>query len=235
MSLPRTAIILAGGLGTRLKHLIPDLPKPMAPVAGKPFLEYVLRYLQQQGCHQVVLSVGYLHHKIQSHFGNTFENISLEYIIEEMPLGTGGGIKKCLQHIGSNSNVLIVNGDTYFPVDVQKMSALHVSANASLTIALKELTHFDRYGSVVLNKNLQVMQFNEKAYCQKGLINGGIYLCNTSIVDALPQQEKFSFETDFLNQNSSTKKIYGYVDDAYFIDIGIPEDYQGAQTEIINL
>jgi D-glycero-alpha-D-manno-heptose 1-phosphate guanylyltransferase len=232
MSVPYSAIILAGGLGTRLKHLLPDIPKPMAPVCGKPFLEYVLQYLQKQGCTEATLSVGYLHDSIQSYFGNSFENMHLNYVIEDTPLGTGGGIKKCLRYFSSKEDILIVNGDTYFPVDVAKMYLQHKTTRASLTIALKEMSHFERYGSVQLDTQQRILQFHEKSFCEHGFINGGIYLCNTSLIDVLPQEEKFSFETDYLNQNTASKNLYGYIDDSYFIDIGIPEDYKRAQTEL---
>ncbi len=232
MSGINTAIVLAGGLGTRLRHLVSDLPKPMAPVAGKPFLEFVLTYLVRQGFKNAILSVGYKHESINMHFGASFGNLQLEYVVEAFPLGTGGGIKKCLQHCPGDEDVLIVNGDTYFPVDIAEMYKLHLHKHANLTIALKELTNCDRYGTVELNKYQQIISFRDKSLRINSLINGGLYICNTQLIKLLPEQEVFSFETDFLNQSTPEKQIFGYVDKGYFIDIGVPDDYHRAQTEL---
>ncbi|MFN5068417.1 MAG: nucleotidyltransferase family protein [Bacteroidota bacterium] len=232
MIAPTSAIILAGGMGTRLRHVLPDIPKPMAPVRGKPFLEYILRYLIRQECHKVILSVGHLHEQIQDYFGEEYEQLQLHYLVEKYALGTGGAIKACLNTLSPEEDVWIVNGDTYFPIDMQFMAIEHLKNKATITIALKAMEKFSRYGSVAIDPSHMITQFNEKNYCEKGFINGGIYLCNASMINNLPEVDVFSFETDFLNQQTETKNIYGYTEDAYFIDIGIPEDYARAESEL---
>jgi len=155
------AIILAGGFGSRLQSMVKDVPKPMASVAGRPFLDYILLYLKSNGIQKVVLSVGYLHEKIFDHFKYIFEDIELAYSIENEPLGTGGGIKKALSYTDDN-DVLIVNGDTYFDVPILQMQNMHKSNDAFVTIALKPMQNVDRYGSVEINSDNRIIKFIEK-------------------------------------------------------------------------
>ena len=136
------AIVLAGGLGTRLKSVVNDIPKPMAPIQNKPFLEYVLTYLQKNGVSKVIISVSYQWQKIKDYFGDRFESIILEYSVEKTPLGTGGGIKKALQFIESNQ-YFIINGDTFFDVN---LSDLTLNSHNDLLLCLKKMYKFDRYG-----------------------------------------------------------------------------------------
>jgi len=228
-------IILAGGLGTRLQSEVKDVPKCMASVAGKPFLWYLLKDLcKYNNITRVILSVGYLREVIidwistvQGQF-----NFSFDYAIEEEPLGTGGAIRLAMEKVFSE-DVIILNGDTYFAVDLNELLARHkAQPKSKLTIALKYMKKFDRYGTVSLDANGCVLKFNEKQPCKEGIINGGIYCLSKdgSIFDGKPK--KFSFETDVMQEKCGENGcLYGIVQNGYFIDIGIPEDYHKANNE----
>mgnify|MGYP003424405264 CR=1 FL=1 len=221
------AIVLSGGLGTRLRSVVSDLPKPMAPIGDKPFLEYILKYLQNSGVKRVILSVGYKWETIKDYFGDRFENIELIYSVEDEPLGTGGAIKKAMTQ-AKNNQVYIINGDTFFNVDLQ---SLELQNDSKLILSLKQMNEFDRYGCVESDDNNFVTAFTEKGYKKSGNINGGIYLASIDIFDNYDLNEKFSFE-EFMQDNFQKLKASVKVFDNYFIDIGIPEDYEKAQSEI---
>lgn len=223
------AIVLAGGFGTRLKTVVSDIPKPMAPVAGIPFLEYVLRYLSHQGITHLVLAVGHLREQIIGHFGDSFEGMDISYSEEVDPLGTGGGILQACGFL-KGKRAFVVNGDTFFHVDLAKLETLHVQKGAALTLALKPMHRFERYGTVETDANGKVEGFLEKQYRESGLINGGVYCLETTLFeDRMPKV--FSFEKDVLERRVREGVIYGVESDTYFIDIGIPEDYQKAQED----
>lgn len=227
----REAIVLAGGFGTRLQKVVSEVPKPMAPVAGKPFLQYILDYLIAHKVEHVVLAVGYLRETIIAHFGDTYHNLKITYAIEENPLGTGGGILHACKYVKSD-NTFVINGDTFFDVDLVELSAFHQSNNALLTVALKRMEKFDRYGTVELGAEGRITGFLEKKYLDEGLINGGVYCLNKQIFHpSLP--EVFSFEKEILEKEIVNRKIYGLISEGYFIDIGIPEDFSRAQHDFI--
>lgn len=218
-------IILAGGFGTRLSTVVKDVPKPMAPINGKPFLHYIFQELEFQQIQQVVLSVGHLKEIIQDYFQDKYLGISIQYAIENEPLGTGGGIKHAFNYIEHDAFVL--NGDTYFDIDLIKLK----EENCDIAIALKPMFEFDRYGTVVLNAQNKIISFNEKKYCEHGLINGGVYYFNKTMFDKIPTGQKFSFEKDILEAHTQQLNIQGKIFDNYFIDIGIPEDYEKAKND----
>lgn len=232
----KEAIILAGGLGTRLRSVISDLPKCMAPVAGKPFLAYVIDHLQKQGIVKFIFSVGYKSEVIEGYLQKQSSTISYQLSIEDEPLGTGGALKlACLK--AATKNVLVVNGDTFFSIEVSKLAAFHNLWNADCTLSLKLMQNFDRYGVIELHKDHSIKSFKEKQFYEAGLINGGVYALRADefLKEDLP--EKFSFEKEYLEKNVNSpdhnkKKLYGVVQDEYFIDIGIPEDYERAQAEL---
>ena len=225
------AIILAGGLGTRLQSVVKDIPKPMAPVAGKPFLEHIFNYLLKQGVQTAVLSVGYKYEVIDEFFGDNYKGLSIKYAVEEEPLGTGGGIMNALS-LCETENVLLLNGDSFFNIDIKKLYQFHNETKSVITLSLKEMVNVDRYGTLVL-ENQQVVRFSEKQFIERGLINGGVYLLKKSAIEKLSLPKKFSFEQDLLEKYILELHFYGLVFEDYFIDIGIPEDYQRAQTELI--
>ena len=228
------AIILAGGLGTRLRTVVNDLPKCMAPVAGKPFLHYVIQHLLSQGVDQFIFSLGYLSESIETFLLNDYPQLAYQLSIEEEPLGTGGAIQLAAKK-ATKKNVLVLNGDTLFAVDVKQLFEIHTSKKAACTLCLKPMNNFDRYGVVGLNDNNRVLSFKEKQFYEEGLINGGVYVLDVQqfLQEGLP--EKFSFEKDYLEKKVTENKLFGCMQDKYFIDIGIPEDYERAQTELANL
>lgn len=227
------AIILAGGFGTRIQSVVADVPKPMAPVAGKPFLYYILHSLVKQGINRIILAVGYKRESIINHFGSNFESAELLYSVEEQPLGTGGAIRKALQ-LAEGDDVLIINGDTYFDVWISELLSFHQQGLFDLTMSLKPMENFDRYGTVLIN-HTKVVEMVEKQPSDKGLINGGVYIVKRSLLNKYPVNTKFSFETDFLEKDINHIEIGAFISDGYFIDIGIPEDYARAQEEWIKI
>jgi D-glycero-alpha-D-manno-heptose 1-phosphate guanylyltransferase len=217
------AIILAGGMGTRLREAVSDVPKPMAPVGNRPFLAYLLDDLKIQKIQHVILSVGYQYEVIKNYFGTEYQGIKLSYSIENQPLGTGGGIvlalKKCVQ-----DDFFILNGDTFFKVNLSKLSAFHHRTQADLSIALKKMVDFDRYGIIQTDGN-KILQFEEKKYCSEGHINGGIYAIKKAFISKLNLPEKFSFEKGILEKSLGQYRAFKGAIDEYFMDIGIPTDY----------
>jgi D-glycero-alpha-D-manno-heptose 1-phosphate guanylyltransferase len=224
------AIVLAGGLGTRLQGVIKDIPKPMAPISGKPFLHYVFQYLTRFQIKKVILAVGYKYEAIETVFGTSYLGIDIEYAIENEPLGTGGAIANALR-FATNDDVFLLNGDTYFDVDLNALYAHHKLSGSQLTLSLKPMQNFNRYGTVVL-KGTQVTAFNEKQQVAKGLVNGGVYLLNRALFSSPSLPKKFSFEKDIMEQYVLQFDMQAYFCDGYFIDIGIPDDYTRAQQEL---
>lgn len=212
------AIVLAGGLGTRLRSVVQDLPKPMAPINGKPFLAFVLEYLKKQGIKEVILAVSYKYEVIQEYFKDEFLGIKIKYSIEKEPLGTGGAIKEALKFI--KNEVYVLNGDTFFDIDLSKLKL----NGSKICLALKQMNDFDRYGTVNVDGQGFVISFEEKIFKTQGLINGGIYLLTKDIFNEFDLEKKFSFE-EFLQENYKKLKARAKIFDDYFIDIGIPQDY----------
>lgn len=227
-------IILAGGLGTRLKEAVPDLPKCMAPVANRPFLDYLIQYLEREGITRMIFSLGYRHEMITNHLHNRFPATQKVYSIEDTPLGTGGGILHAILS-AKTETVIIMNGDTFFNIDLRALIAFHTEKNADITIALKPMTSFSRYGSVAVNADMRIDAFLEKKHVEEGLINGGIYAVRKEWLLSLALPQKCSFEKDVLEVQVQQGKIFGFISDTYFIDIGIPEDYKKAQAEVPNV
>jgi D-glycero-alpha-D-manno-heptose 1-phosphate guanylyltransferase len=225
------AIILAGGLGTRLKSVVADLPKSLAPVAGKPFLEYLLAYAARQGIHRYIFALGYKTELIEEFVRSFLPKEQYVFSIEDQPLGTGGAIYKACKQVKSE-NAFVLNADTFFGVDFLKLYSVHENKKAACTLALKPMKTFDRYGAVDLNEDKQITGFSEKKYHQEGLINGGVYLLQVKSFLHQRFPEIFSFEKDYLEKEYLHKDIFGMISEAYFIDIGIPEDYNRAQTEL---
>ncbi len=226
------AIILAGGLGTRLRSAVPDLPKCMAPVNGKPFIAYVITELQQQGIDSFIFSLGYKSEAIVDFISTHFSNINFQLSIEEEPLGTGGAIKLACKK-ATHQNIIITNGDTLFKINIAALSTLHETENAACTLALKPMQNFERYGVVEIDETNRISSFKEKQFYKTGLINGGVYALSVNDMLQTNLPEKFSFEKDYLENFYQTKNMKGFIQDDYFIDIGIPNDYLKAQVELI--
>ena len=225
------AIILAGGFGTRLQKVVNDLPKSMALINNKPFLEYLLNFLTGQGIQKVIFSVGYKREIIQDYFKDHYKHLSISYAIEQEPLGTGGGILNALDQVEAES-AFALNGDSMFRIDLQAMQLLHRKKEADLTIALRYLDDTSRFGTVQIDAEKRVTGFFEKnPDSDPGYINGGIYLINKKFLVASSFGKKFSIEKDCFEKCYMASGIFGYPAKGYFMDIGIPEDYMTAQDE----
>jgi D-glycero-alpha-D-manno-heptose 1-phosphate guanylyltransferase len=224
------AIILAGGLGTRLNSRIPGLPKPMAPIAGRPFLEILLDALVGAGCSRVILSVGHLRDVIINHFGESYRGVPVRYVVEETPLGTGGAIRNALQE-ASEAAVFVLNGDTYLDVDYAQMYAAHAALGGSMTIAVALVNEMARYGGVAIDGDCAT-GFIEKGRTGPGWINAGVYALESDFPwpDNLPA--RFSFETDVLAACVTQLRPAVFRCRGQFLDIGTPEDLDRAQTEL---
>jgi len=233
------AVVLVGGLGTRLRSLISEVPKPMAPIGERPFLDILLAdLLRSPIITRVVLAVGYKYEIVQAYFGDRIHNRDVIYAIEPKPLGTGGAIRNALSHTLSDE-VLILNGDTLFQIDIAAVLTTHRQQQADLTMALKPMQNFERYGAVKTTES-RITGFEEKRPRKAGLINGGIYLVNKNIfthpcLNNWSRPTQFSFETDFLQPYVEHIQVHGFISEGYFIDIGIPADYQRAQHELNTL
>lgn len=225
------AIVLAGGLGTRLRGVINDLPKPMAMISGKPFLHFVFQYLTRQNISKAILSVGYKANVIEAYFGDKYLDVEIVYCREEEPMGTGGGLKKAFEY--TQGEAFVLNGDTFFDIDLAALAAFHTGTKADITLALKQMENFDRYGTVEMRGD-RIVKFEEKKPVAEGLINGGVYYFHKEILDRVEEQ-KFSFEKEVLEKYVSVSQIIGKVFKNYFIDIGIPEDYTKAQIDFVKL
>lgn len=225
------AIILAGGLGTRLRSAVSDVPKCMAPVAGKPFLEFVMQHLLHQGVRKLIFSLGYKHEVITGYVNTHYPALDKSFAVEEEPLGTGGAIRLACNYTAGRQ-VLVVNGDTLFNININQLAQAHAHNNADCTLALKPMQDFNRYGVVELHNDCTIASFKEKQHYTEGLINGGIYALhvNAFVQEAFPQ--KFSFEKDYLEALYHQRKMCGDIQNEYFIDIGIPEDFERAQLEL---
>ncbi|HEY1018828.1 MAG TPA: nucleotidyltransferase family protein [Sediminibacterium sp.] len=227
----KEALILAGGLGTRLREAVPDLPKCMAPVNGRPFISFVIRHLAKQGVEHFVFSLGYKSEAFLDFLSRELPPGTYDIVIEETPLGTGGAIqyasRQCIEPF-----FVVVNGDSIFQIDLASLADFHFSHKSCCTLALKPMENVDRYGSVETDPTGRISLFKEKQFFEKGLINGGVYLINKAYLFEKELPEKFSFETDFLQKFYKEGSIFGIPQAGYFIDIGIPEDYQRAQTEL---
>jgi D-glycero-alpha-D-manno-heptose 1-phosphate guanylyltransferase len=222
-----SCIILAGGKGTRLQSVISDVPKPMAPINGIPLLERMIQHLYEQGVQHFILSVGYKKEVIIDYFTSKERPYFISFSEEDTPLGTGGAIQKALNKATSEF-VLVLNGDTFFDIDIQNFVKKALAQHSECTLALHSTANNKRYGSVQIQNN-QILSFQEKSSESTNLINGGIYFIHkqTFLNRNLPEQ--FSFEQDYLEKYVGEHTFTGFEENGYFIDIGIPEDYKKAQ------
>jgi D-glycero-alpha-D-manno-heptose 1-phosphate guanylyltransferase len=223
------AIVLAGGLGTRLRTAVPALPKPMAPVNGRPFLEHQLDYWAGQGVTRFILSVGYRHEAITGHFGKTYHNVPVSYAVEDRPLGTGGGLLLAAASLRNAGAFLVLNGDTYFEVGLASLREFHAATDATLTLALFRSPQHGRYTGLRTGSTGEVLSLS--AGEPGGLANGGVYLMERGLLEEGPWQASspVSLEEDILPfALRSSKRVYGLECSGRFLDIGIPEDYARA-------
>jgi D-glycero-alpha-D-manno-heptose 1-phosphate guanylyltransferase len=228
----KEAIILAGGLGTRLRSAVPDLPKSLAPVLGRPFIGYLVEYFMKQGIEKFIFALGYKQELIQQYLDSQFPKLIKEYSVEDSPLGTGGAIKLACR-LATAETALVLNGDTFFRIALPALESFHLSNGAQCSLTVKPMTNFSRYSIVETDENNSILHFREKQFYEKGLINGGVYALNIQdfLNEGMP--DLFSFEKDYLEKNAGNGKLSALIQDAYFIDIGIPADFERAQTELL--
>ena len=225
-------IVLAGGFGTRLRGIIPDVPKPMAPICGRPFLEILLTVLAQKGFTRAVLSLGFMATNISNHFGPRFAGLDITYVIEEMPLGTGGAIRLACEAC-TDDHIFIFNGDTYLDLEV---GAVHQQwqRNKHPIIVGRHVRNAARYGRLATD-NGRIAGFTEKGFVGPGLVNAGCYVLATDALVGFPLNQPFSIEADYLVPEVARGTVEVFVTEGMFVDIGIPEDYARAQILLADL
>lgn len=220
--------ILSGGQGTRLASILPGQQKVVAEIKGHPFLEYILKQLNNADFKNIVFCIGYLGDQVRKAFGNNFLGSSLYYSQEDLPLGTAGAVVKALPFLKSE-DVLIMNGDSFFECDLQSFYNFHLNKGANVSIILKQINDTSRYGRVRVDKNSQVVNFEEKRENRgHGFINGGIYFIKKSFILKIPKNKQVSFEKEIF-PSWIGKGMYGFESKGRFIDIGTPESYEKAQ------
>lgn len=228
-----SAIILAGGLGARLRSAVPDLPKPMAPISGRPFLEYQLDYWIAQGVSRFVLSVGYRHEIIIDHFGNSYKGVDLDYVIEQTPLGTGGGLLLAAEKVDKDAPFLLLNGDTYFAVDLRSLNAFSQAKDTDWCFCLFRANEEGRYMGMGILPEGQITSLKSGTGQPGRLANGGVYLVHPRALrgGSFDPGDKASLEDDILPvAMESGQRLFGLEFHGAFIDIGVPDDYHRAPT-----
>ena len=229
-STPLTCCILAGGLGTRITSLFPDLPKSMIPIGGSPFLEYQVRMLAEQGIARFVFCLGHLAEQIIDHFGDGSRwGVSIDHSIEPEPLGTAGAYRYAASLF--EGRVLLLNGDTYASMDYQTLLAFHrqrVEQEGAIgTVALMQVPDASNFGMVTLNENSEIIAFEEKAAVETaGLVNAGVYVLEPSVLEYVAADRKVSLEREVLPDIlTAGRKLFGLAVAGSFVDIGTPDGY----------
>ena len=226
------AIVLAGGLGTRLRSVVADVPKPMAPIGGRPFLEYLLDYWIDQGIEGFALSVGYRHELIVDHFGDAYRGATLRYVVEKSPLGTGGALLATVAELGIEAPVLLLNGDTFFAVALDRLGAFARRSGADVCFALFETSDQARYLGIEVDPQGRILEPRARQGSPH-LANGGVYWLNPKALRefAAKASQPLSFENDLIPVLlRAGRRLYGCAFHDVFIDIGVPEDFRRAQT-----
>lgn len=227
------AIILAGGFGTRLRVVVDAVPKPLAPVAGRPFLAWMLDALAAQGLSRVVLATGYRGDQVEATLGSTWRGMVLAYSREPAPLGTGGALARALSAIEGDA-LFALNGDTWLELDYAAFAHAAESADAALGVALARVPDVGRYGAVRMDGE-RIVGFEEKGGAGAGYINAGVYWLRREVLADFESGRAFSFEREVLEPTVSRAPVAGFTATEGFIDIGVPEDYQRAQAQFVPL
>jgi D-glycero-alpha-D-manno-heptose 1-phosphate guanylyltransferase len=225
------AIVLAGGFGTRLRQVVADVPKPMAPVGGRPFLEILLASLAKKGFSRVILSLGYMAEKVTRHFGSQFAGLDIAYVVEDTPLGTGGATRLATEAC-SEDHIYVFNGDTYLDIEVELLEQQWQSRRQPIVVG-RQVPDTARYGRLVVEGD-RISSFSEKGTIGPGLINAGCYVLSRDALARFPLNQAFSIETHYLLPEVDRAIVDVFVTKGLFIDIGIPEDYTCAQTLLVN-
>ena len=227
------AIILAGGLGTRLRSIVPKLPKALAPVGNRPFLAYLFDFWIAQGVDRFVLSVGYKHEIIQKEFGVSYKSAKVDYAVETVPLGTGGGLLLSWKKLRSPKPFLILNGDTFFNVNRADILDHHSTCEADMTLSLVEVSGNSRYSGALLDERGFIRSLKKRSEAsESNWANGGVYLMEPNLLSEYENHhlEKCSLEDELLpDLLKKEKRVAGFISQGNFIDIGLPEDYRRAE------
>ena len=223
-----TAVILAGGLGTRLRSRLVDRPKVLAPVHGRPYLAYLLEQLASTGIRHSVLLTGYLADQIHSTFGNRYAGLCLTYSREPSPLGTAGALRRALPHL-SSPTILLLNGDSYCGVSLPDFWEFHHHCSADFSLVLTAMQDCSRYGRIRVGSDGRVLGFEEKSQAGgAGWVNAGIYLLNRSLIEQIPADGPVSLERELCPVWAANKRCFGFLCQTSFLDIGTPESYAQA-------
>lgn len=230
----QTAVILAGGRGTRLAGVVQDVPKPMADVHGRPFLAYQIRHLQRQGIQRVVLSVGYKADVIEAYFKDGSDlGLEILYAREDAPLGTGGALRNCLPYL--EGPTIVLNGDTYQPIPVQPLVDFHAGNGAELTVVVTPVAAAEDYGSIAFEPGGRIRSFAEKLP-GGGHVNAGCYCVEPAMLANLPTDRAVSLEVESIpGWIAEGRACYAWETATRFYDIGTPERYRSFQKEILTL
>ena len=222
-------LLLVGGMGTRLRAVVPQAPKPLASVGNRSFLELLVRQLQRQGFRRLLMCTGYLADQIEREFGDGRAwDISIEYSKEPIPMGTAGAIKLAEAHLGGARDFLVMNGDSFLEVDLPELIRFHRDRQAIASIAVVGVENASRYGTMAVEPDGRVERFTEKSGSKlPGLINGGVYVFNRSALEYFPEGPA-SLERDVFPRLLA-HGVYALEQRGMFIDIGTPEDYARAQ------
>lgn len=226
------AILLAGGLGTRLRSVVNDRPKPMALIDGRPFMEYVIHGLSAHGVDEIIFAVGYKGSMVEEHFGDgSAFGVKVFYAYEEELLGTAGAIKNAGRFV-TGDDFLVLNADTYYQMDYSRLRRVRRDYNLDMALVLREVPDISRYGEAVLD-GVMLAGFNEKTPdARPGTINGGVYLMSRDLLAEIPEG-KVSLENEMIPRwMKEGRRLGGFVNDGYFIDIGVPEDYFKFQADV---
>ncbi len=221
------AIVLAGGFGTRLKNKLKEIPKPMIPIHGKPFLEYVFNQLIRNNISTVIMSIYYKGEIIIKKYGNSYNGLEIIYSKDKAALGTGGAVRKAVKK-ANYDNVFIINGDTFFDINFNELMENHINNNNDLTLSLKRMNNFNRYGYVKTNQDGEIKYFEEKKFQSTGKIDGGIYIIKKELFK-YKRLNNFFLLTDYIKSQLQKQKIGSVTFNNPFIDIGIPEDLKKAE------
>lgn len=217
-----TAAILAGGLGTRLRSVLPDRQKVVAQVGGKPFLSYLLAWLEASGVGEVVLCAGYRAGDLREVVGSRHGGMKIHHSVEPSPLGTGGALRHARPFLSSDP-VLVMNGDSFCPVDLPRLLSWHGERKSLATMVVVEVPDTGRYGAVELDDRGEIVAFREKGGSGRGVVNAGIYLLSRFVVDRLPDTTPLSLEQEVF-PHLIGRGLHGYPVPGPFVDIGVPSD-----------
>lgn len=223
-----TAVILAGGVGSRLRSVISDRPKVLAPIHDRPFLAYLLDVLQDAGVSEVVLCTGYMAGLVEETFGPTYGRMNIRYSRELTPLGTGGALRAAMSQIKTDS-VLVMNGDSFCEVDLQALASAHQARQAKATMLLTEVQDTQRFGQVRLDAGGRLLAFEEKGtHSGPGWINAGVYLLDRRLLETIPQNDAVSLEKEIF-PGWIGRGLYGHPVRGRFLDIGTPQSFAEAE------